>query len=402
MYLKRILKISSTLFFITLLNCITASEQHGRPYDNDRDIGFRWRTTLNINCRGILFNSDEEHIRLKRLVDSCDKTFTENNANVIAASFQVFFHDSVLPPVHIGAEVYTRDLPGIVEGTKTDCFTTACLTIEEDDNLRHPPITYRNRQTFDLSIPFIFNAIGMKDDSIKTLETNKFKYNYRDTEFQLIHELFSTQESKPVPRKRGLQKTNREPRFMKLFKSIIGERSIEDVSLIVIHIHTKFDPCSVCAEMLCNLSQTLNYLPENLIQDKQLCQQLKSHSTQFLIEVSSDKPYWNSREVGFDQFYAIQLGGINNLNIQPIEIIDKDNFPSQITPLTHPNIVSKVVETIFPFNYSPPFVIFKHMNPINALKCLKPQKNAETQTVTPILDEETQVSDSVQIMNEEK
>lgn len=110
-----------------------------------------------------------------------------------------------------------------------------------------------------------------------------------------------------------------------------GKR-LEDVALIILHINTRFDPCSVCAEMLSNLSQTLNYLPRNLLQNeetqiKQLCEQLKSRSFQFLIEVSSDEPYWISREDGFDELYVIQLADITGLVVHLIEILNTNKFP---------------------------------------------------------------------------
>ena len=154
----------------------------------------------------------------------------------------------------------------------------------------------------------------------------------------------------------------RKPRFVELFTSVISGRRLEEVALIILHIHTRFDPCSVCAEMLCKLSQTLNYQPARLIQDEKLCLQLRDHRTQFLIEVSSDDPYWNSREAGFDEFYAMQLADIEKFGMQPIEILSAENFPKSS---------ADIIPNILPSNYFPPFVIFKRMDRFSILKCLK-------------------------------
>jgi len=37
----------------------------------------------------------------------------------------------------------------------------------------------------------------------------------------------------------------RKPRFVKLFSSVMSGKRLEDVALIILHIHTRFDPCSV-------------------------------------------------------------------------------------------------------------------------------------------------------------
>lgn len=132
----------------------------------------------------------------------------------------------------------------------------------------------------------------MKDDCIKNGCKSRFKYNYRDTELQVIYELFAQK----YQNKKVLKRT---PRFSEIFVSSLGNRQTEDVKLIILHIHTKFDPCAVCAEMLCKLSQTLNYFPEKLIINENLCGRLRSHQTQFLIEISSDTSYWNARKSDF-------------------------------------------------------------------------------------------------------
>lgn len=309
--------------------------KRGRPYNIGRDIGFRWRTTLNVKYGDVQIDSDAEHSRLRNLVTTCNSVFTANNANIMAASLQVVFKDSFSRVIPIEAVVYTRYLKGMPEKARVSCFSTACLTVEKAGQASHPPITYKNRETLEYSIPFIFGAISMGTDCIKVASSRQFQYDYRDTEFQVVHELFSTKEYGSVPGKNrragGFQPTERKPRFAELFASLISEKRLEDVALIILHIHTRFDPCSVCAEMLSNLSQTLNYLPGNLLQGKeaqikQLCEQLKSHSCQFLIEVSSDEPYWNSREAGLDSFYMRQLADISGFGKCPIEIPSADNL----------------------------------------------------------------------------
>lgn len=383
------------LLILSFIQTNAMDERHGRPYDIRRDIGFRWRTTLNIHSRDVQLDSDMEHLRLKEVVKHCNPAFAADNANVIAASLQVVFHDSALNPVPIPikAEVYTKDLTDTPQGTRTDCFSTACLSVEVDGNTRHPPITYKNRETLDLSIPFIFRAIGMNDDCIKSKSADRFQYNYRDTEFQLIHELFSTEESRFVPGKRGQQGSfkavKRNPRFMELLRTILGDNPIEDLVLIILHIHTKFDPCSACAEMLCNLSQTLNYLPERLIQDPKLSKQLKDHNTQFLIEVSSDNPYWNSREAGLDEFYMEQLSDITDLGVHPVEILNPDKFLPAPSKLSHTAIISNVVANMPPFSYFPPFVIFKRMDSPIIFKCLKIDREKSIADVLPEIPEDS-------------
>ncbi|KAG4085369.1 hypothetical protein H8356DRAFT_1375047 [Neocallimastix lanati (nom. inval.)] len=243
--------------------------KRGRPYNIGRDIGFRWRTTLNVKYGDVQIDSDAEHSRLRDLVTACNPVFTGNNANIMAASLQVVFKDFSSRVIPIEAVVYTKYLEGMPEKARVSCFSTACLTVEKGDHASHPPITYKNRETLEYSIPFIFGAIGMSTDCIKVVSSGgQFQYDYRDTEFQVVHELFSTQEYGFVPRKRGksgsFRLIKRSPRFVELFASVISGRRLEEVALIILHIHTRFDPCSVCAEMLSNLSQTLNYLPSSL------------------------------------------------------------------------------------------------------------------------------------------
>lgn len=380
------------LLVIPFIQTNAMDEKHGRPYNIGHDIGFRWRTTLNIRCGDVQINSDAEHSRLKEVVEHCDSVLTAGKSNVIAASLQVVFRDSASESIPIKAEVYTKDLAGTPQGTRIDCFSTACLSVEVDSDTRHPPITYRNRETLDLSIPFIFQAIGMNDSCIKSKSADRFKYNYRDTEFQLIHELFSTEEHRFVPGKargqRGkFQAAKRNPRFMELLRAILGGRSINDLALIILHIHTNFDPCSVCAEMLCNLSETLNYLPEKLIEDPELSSQLKDHNTQFLIEVSPDAPYWNSGEAGLDEFYMLQLSDINGFGVHPVEILDPGKFLSTPSMLSYTAIISNIVTNMPPFSYFPPFVVFKRMNPPVIFKSLKMDRKKSISDVSPEIPE---------------
>lgn len=67
-----------------------------------------------------------------------------------------------------------------------------------------------------------------------------------------MHELFFTKEygfiSGKSRRKQGsFQLTERKPRFAELFVSVMSDKKLEDVALIILHIHTKYDPCAVYA-----------------------------------------------------------------------------------------------------------------------------------------------------------
>lgn len=171
-----------SIFVISFLNASVMEERRGRPYDIGRDIGFRWRTTLSVKCGSTLIDSDAEHSRLKAFVTGCDPIFYINNANVAATSLQVLFKDSSCKLVP-EAITYTRYLEGVSEKTRVSCFSTACLTVGEGSQARHPPITYKNRETLEYSIPFIFGAIGMNADCVKSATSSHFQYDYRDTEF---------------------------------------------------------------------------------------------------------------------------------------------------------------------------------------------------------------------------
>ncbi len=395
------------VFVLSFSDAVAVEERRGRLYDVRRDIGFRWRTTLNVKYGVTQIDSDAEHSRLKTFVTGCNPVFRVNNANVATSSLQVVFKDFSSKLIPVEAVVYTKNLKDMPEKTRVNCFSTACLTIGEGDQARHPPITYKNRETLDFSIPFIFKAISMNTDCVTAIPTKHLQYDYRDTEFQIVHELFSTEEYGFVPgrtrREPGrFQNTKRKQRLVELFTSIIGGKNLEDVELIILHIHTKFDPCSVCAEMLCNLSQTLNYCPKALLkseepQIKQLCEQLKTHKTQFLIEVSSDDPCWNSREAGLDQFYMVQLSG-TDWGTKPIEILGADKFPPEPSELLHTAIISNVTANVLPFSYFPPFVVFKRLDPPVIFKCLKMDREKSIADISPKILEASKVKSEFSII----
>jgi len=116
--------------------------------------------------------------------------------------------------------------------------------------------------------------------------------------------------------------------------------------------------------MLGCLSWTLNYEPDKLIDEPVLCNKLKNHEMHFLIEVSSDKRYWNSRESGYDQFFAMQLADIKNLGLYPVVIPNKEDYPKESKDIT------SVLENTLPYNYFPPFVVYKREGP-NVFECIK-------------------------------
>ena len=157
----RFRKIFIILFYAVFLavpfSGVDAMEgKRGRPYNIGRDIGFRWRTTLNVKYGDVQIDSDTEHSRLRDLVAACNPVFTGNNANIMATSLQVVFKDSSSRVIPIEAVVYTKYLKGMPEKTRVSCFSTACLTVGKGNQASHPPITYKNRETFEYSIPFIF------------------------------------------------------------------------------------------------------------------------------------------------------------------------------------------------------------------------------------------------------
>jgi hypothetical protein len=188
------------------------------------------------------------------------------------------------------------------------------------------------------SIDFIFPAIGM------ALEDPRVGTSYTDAEFQMISHLFYEGH---------------------ILNHLMG-RDIDRISLIILHIHTDLDPCSVYAEILCKLSQTLNYFPEKMLPvdywrgQKEcgkvcdvLCKKLKSHGTKFLIEVSSERPYLNSREAGVDQLFLEQSKQGSEHTLRPIVI------PSRLGPLPS---IEYIRNNVPPDYYFPPFVVFMRLN----------------------------------------
>jgi hypothetical protein len=50
--------------------------------------------------------------------------------------------------------VYTKYLEDMPEKPRVNCFGTAYLTVGEGNQASYPPITYKNREIVEHSIPF--------------------------------------------------------------------------------------------------------------------------------------------------------------------------------------------------------------------------------------------------------
>lgn len=96
--------------------------------------------------------------------------------------------------------------------------------------------------------------------------------------------------------------------------------------------------------------------------------------TQFLIEVSLDSPYCNSREAGLDSFYMRQLADISGLGKCPIEILPVKEFSLQ--------------DRLCSFS---PLAVFKLMS-LPVVLDPKVMIDVETQAATNTKDEETSTS----------
>lgn len=318
------------VIFIFLLSftCCFASE---RNYLVGRDIGFRWRTSLNVSYNNRLVECEKEHDRLKEAVQSYpDSLKNSGKANVAAASLEIIFAGITDREV---VDIPSKNYYHFYTSGMDKCFTTARIKGTERT---YKPVTYDD-DTLDESISYIFNAINVPIPSLQEGES------YKDAEYQIVCELF------------------KKSRFINILKASLEklEKNIDSVKLIILHIHTQRDPCAICAEMLCKLSQTLNYDPEKLIKDdKPLCARLKSHQTQFLIEVSSDEPYRNAASAGVDTFYLR-------------ERLDKKATPLRVpNPSKFPSSFENVTKEKNPLEYFPPFVVFKNPQNLVIFNCL--------------------------------
>ena len=98
----------------------------------------------------------------------------------------------------------------------------------------------------------------MSTKVIEHLSTSakRAKYNYKNIEFQVIRGLFSPRKWKICSSNPHLSRT---PRFYKIFLAMLSasKENVRDIVLMILHIYTQYDPCAVCAGLLCNLSKTL-------------------------------------------------------------------------------------------------------------------------------------------------
>jgi len=120
----------------------------------------------------------------------------------------------------------------------------------------------------------------METENIKSKGRND--YNFKDTELQLLHELFC--ETEILLQNNETIKLKKDLVFLNLLNMELlnTKKRIDDIRIIILHIHSKYDLCGVCAKMLCRLSQTINYNPKNLLKDNpELCKNFEIHKTQF-------------------------------------------------------------------------------------------------------------------------
>jgi hypothetical protein len=273
----------------------------GRSYT--KDLGCRWKESLDVlyvmGPNNVSINCDLQHLRLKELTDSCPPAFIAGGANVASACLEVVFENgkSIVVPVESTLNEAIKGKNGelLVKRRKLGCFTTAVLEKKkttfgesEEDGYTYSPITYESRKVLDSAIDSIFPKIDMKTNLIKT-EGNP-KYNYRDTEFQIVLELFGNSNFTFGDR-------------IYVSRSTEGKDG-KDPVLIILHIHTVLDPCAVCAEMLQKLAYTMNSFPIRLLLGKSgnqwLKERLQAKTTKFFVEISSERSYLNSRDCAFN------------------------------------------------------------------------------------------------------
>jgi len=140
------------------------------------------------------FNAIDKNddIKLKDLLDKCKPIVNNDKTNVLTASVQLIFSDCSTHIFHISGMLY-NDLKGQPVHKEIHWFTSASWpSLVKNNNqtsVYYPSITYINRETIDNSISYLFDIIGMSTNNIK-INGNEYKFNYKCTEFQLVHELF--------------------------------------------------------------------------------------------------------------------------------------------------------------------------------------------------------------------
>lgn len=227
---------------------------------SQKDYSFRWRTCLNLRLSSATTLDCCETIH-KTLKDKVQKAPKNTNpltkktiGNIAAASVNFVLNDSTL----------NRNYPVLSTG-ECEYFDSSQVSF------------IGGPKKITNYIEKIFPKIGMDPN-----DPNISKYY--DTEFQIIGRLFG------------------DNNFAEIIKT--ANFDISKLRLIILHIHTMLDPCGICAEVMTRLSYLLNSQPEQFLKDqfhytsseqentlklKQLCDQLKSHATRFLIEVSSER-----------------------------------------------------------------------------------------------------------------
>jgi hypothetical protein len=221
---------------------------------------FRWRTSLDVILDTKPIQCGSLHDKLRIITDEAAQSISKEkndgiNSSVAAASLTVVFLDKEGNLIEENEPIYAT-----IYGFLDDAVLSSSVKVKKNRlpwfttmaSKRmgtigyHTPITYAGKAKLEESAKYIFGQIGLnkKDERLfkKSSFVSKNVYSYVDAEFQIIHELFYN------------------GHFFPILSALKEKHRNDAILLIILHIHTPLDLCSMCTDVLCKYRKPLTIL----------------------------------------------------------------------------------------------------------------------------------------------